>query len=256
MKLSLSPGARNGLATAFLLCCTAPLALMVKRHYGPTAARRFSAGTGAAILGQQVLVGMALKGRGAQTPESDRHVLNLVDVITLSRGVTGALITGLIASGVRHRRGFGGWLAWTALVYGAIVSDWLDGPIARRLGTSEVGAMFDIEADSWLTLCTSAAAVTWGGLPAYVLAPPIVRYLRLAALRPFVPYRQLVSGDPLWTRHVGMAQMTLFIAALAPFGGRATRVVVRIGTAPVVIGQLATLAFVSWRRIIGVSRHT
>ena len=66
--------------------------------------------------------------------------------------------------------------SWIALLYGAIVSDWLDGPIARRLGTSEVGAMFDIEADSWLTLCSSAAAVTWGGLPTYVVAPPIARF--------------------------------------------------------------------------------
>jgi phosphatidylglycerophosphate synthase len=255
MKLSLSPGARYGLVTAFLLCCTAPLALIVKRSYGPTAARRFCAGTGVTILGQQVLVAMALKGGGAQTLESDRHVLNPVDVITLSRGVTGALITGLIASGVRHRRGLAGWLAWTALLYGAIVSDWLDGPIARRLGASEVGAMFDIEADSWLTLCSGAAAVTWGGLPAYVVAPPIVRYLRLAALRPFVPYRQLVSGDPLWTRHIGMAQMTLFIAALAPFGGRATRRLVRTGALPVVMSQLASLAFVSWRRLTAASRQ-
>ena len=156
---------------------------------------------------------------------------------------------GLIASGVRHRRGLAGWLGWIALIYGAIVSDWLDGPIARRLGTSEAGAMFDIEADSWLTLCSSAAAVTWGGLPAYVVAPPIVRYIRLAALRRYSPYRQLVSGDPLWTRHIGMAQMTLFIAALAPFSGRATRLLVQIGTLPVVVGQLASLVLVSWRKM-------
>ncbi len=251
-----TPCAQFGSVTAFLLGCTVPLASIVKRRYGPTAARRFGAATGAAILGQQVLVGMALECRVAQTRESNRHRLNLVDVITLSRGVTGAVMTGLIVSGVRHRRGMAGWLAWIALVYGAIVSDWLDGPIARRLGTSEVGAVFDIEADSWLTLCSGAAAVTWGGLPAYVVAPPILRYLRLAALRPFVPYRQLVSGDPLWTRHIGMAQMMLFIAALAPFGGRATRLLVRIGTPPVVISQLASLAFVSWRKITAASRPT
>jgi hypothetical protein len=65
-----------------------------------------------------------------------------------------------------------------------------------------------------------------------------------------------VSGDPLWTRHIGMAQMTLFIAALAPFGGRATRRLVRIGTPPVVMSQLASLAFVSWRKLTGVSRQT
>src|SRR2546423_14518879 len=130
-----------------------------------------------------------------------------------------------------------------------MVSDWLDGPIARRLGTSEVGAMFDIGAGSWLTLWGSGAAVTWGDLPAYVVAPPVARYVRIAALRPWVPYRHLVSGDPLWTRHVGMAQMMLFIAALAPFGGRATRLLVKIATPLVVAGQLLTLAVVSWRKM-------
>jgi phosphatidylglycerophosphate synthase len=200
-----------------------------------------------ALVGQQVLVALALKRNRER--DGSRHRLTLVDAITLSRGGTGALMTGLIASGVRDRRGPAGWLGWIALLYGAIVSDWLDGPIARRLGTSEVGAMFDIEADSWLTLCSSAAAVTWGGLPAYVVAPPVARYVRIAALRRWVPYRNLVSGDPLWTRHVGMAQMMLFIAALAPFGGRATRFLVKIATPSVVAGQLYTLAVVSWRKM-------
>lgn len=233
-----------GLVTAFLLGCTLPLGLIVKRRYGGAAAWRFGAGTTAALLGQQALVGLALKRR---------HRLSLVDGITLSRGATGALMIGLIASRVRDRRGPAGWLSWMALLYGAIVSDWLDGPIARRLGTSEAGAMFDIEADSWLTLCSSAAAVTSGGLPAYVVAPPVARYVRLAALRRWVPYRQLVSGDPLWTRHIGMAQMMLFIAALAPFGGRATRILVKIGAPLVVSSQLFVLAFVSWQKMNAVS---
>lgn len=249
-----SPEARFAAASAFLLGGAIPLTWIVNRRYGPAAARRFGAGMGTALLGQQALVSLALKRPIPESHRSMRHRLSLVDVITLSRGGTGALMTGLIVSGVRHRRGMAGWLAWIALVYGAIASDWLDGPIARRFGTSEVGAMFDIEADSWLTLCSSAAAVTWGGLPSYVLVPPALRYLRIAGLRPFVPYRQLVSGDPLWTRHIGMAQMTLFIAALAPFGGRATRLLVRIGTPLVVISQLASLAFVSWRKIMAASR--
>jgi phosphatidylglycerophosphate synthase len=239
-----TPWARYGLVSAFLLGLTVPLTTMMNRRYGSVAARRFGAGMGGALVGQQLLVGLALR----------RHRLSLVDVLTLSRGGTGAVLTGLIASGVRRRRGLAGWLGWIALIYGAIVSDWLDGPIARRLGTSKVGAMFDIEADSWLTLCSSAAAVTWGDLPGYVVVPPLARYLRLAALRPYVPYRELVSGDPLWTRHIGMAQMTLFIAALAPFGGRATRLVVRIGTPFIVVGQLGTLAVVSWRKITAVRR--
>jgi phosphatidylglycerophosphate synthase len=250
----LSSWGRYGLVTALLFGSTFPLTSIVKRRDGPAAARRFRAGTSAALVGQQALVGLALSRAIQDGPGANRHRLSLVDALTLSRGGTGAVMIGLIASGVRRRRGATGWLGWLALIYGAIVSDWLDGPIARRLGTSEIGAMFDIEADSWLTLCSSAAAVTWGGLPAYVVAPPLARYLRLAALRRYVPYQALVSGDPLWTRHIGMAQMTLYIAALAPFSGRATRILVWIGTPFVVISQLASLAFVSWRKLTAVSR--
>jgi phosphatidylglycerophosphate synthase len=249
----LTPLVRYGLVTAFLLGGTVPLTSMMNRRHGPAAARRFSAGMSAALIGQQALVGLALR-RSVQPPGSNPHRLSLVDTLTLSRGATGAVITGLIASGAGRRRDLTGWLGWSALLYGAIVSDWLDGPIARRLGTSKAGAMFDIEADSWLTLCSSAAAVSWGSLPAYVVAPPVVRYLRLAALRRHISYRELVSGDPLWTRHIGMAQMALFIAALAPFSGRTTRLVVRIGTPFVVISQLASMALMSWRKMTAVSR--
>src|ERR1700736_5756884 len=240
--------------TAFLLSCTVPLGWIVRRPYGRRAAWRFGVGMGAALLAQQGLVGLALWRNGSRARR--RHAISLVDAFTLSRAAAAALLVGVLTSGIGDRRGRAGWLGWIALLYGAIVSDWLDGPIARRRGTSEVGAVFDIEADSWLTLCSSAAAVSWGRLPAYVVAPPIIRYLRLAALRPFVPYRQLVSGDPLWTRHIGMAQMTLFIAALAPFGGRATRLLVRIGTPPVVMSQLASMGFMSWRKMAAVSRPT
>jgi len=46
-----------------------------------------------------------------------------------------------------------------------------------------------------------------------------------------------------------MAQMMLFIAALAPFGGRLTSFLVRLGAPVVVISQLLTLAVVSWRKL-------
>src|ERR1700674_1752784 len=55
-----------------------------------------------ALLGQQVLVALALKRRTER--DGSRHRLTLVDGITLSRGATGALMIGLIASGVRHGR--------------------------------------------------------------------------------------------------------------------------------------------------------
>src|SRR5438309_5888192 len=56
-----------------------------------------------ALIGQQLLVALAL--RRNREHDGSRHRLTLVDAITLSRGGTGALMAGLIASSVRDRRG-------------------------------------------------------------------------------------------------------------------------------------------------------
>jgi len=151
--------------------------------------------------------------------------------MTLSRGLAAAVLVGLVVSGVRHRSGLAGWLGWVSMVYGSIVCDWLDGPIARRLGmTSELGARLDLESDSWLTLASASYATTWGGLPAYCVAAPLARYaLLMAALRK-IPYEQVYADEPVWARPFGIAQMALFTAATAPFGGGVTRCAVRLAT--------------------------
>lgn len=215
---------------------------MMRRRYGPAAGRRFGMGMGSGLLAQQTAVGVALRG-GAQ---QEAHDLGLVDLMTLTRGGSAAILAGLVASGVRDRPGPSGRLGWLALLFGAILCDWLDGPLARRFGGSETGAMLDIEADSWLTLCSSVAGIAWGGLPSYVMVAPLARYgMLLAALRR-MPYRDIHGGDPSWVRRVGMAQMMLFIASLAPFGGRATNAAVRI-VAPVVAPLALGSLLLQWR---------
>jgi phosphatidylglycerophosphate synthase len=151
--------------------------------------------------------------------------------MTLSRGFAAAVLVGLVASGVRHRTGLAGWLGWISLLYGSIVCDWLDGPIARRLGmTSELGALLDLESDSWLTLAAASSASAWGGLPGYCMSAPLARYaLLLAALRK-IPYEQVYVDEPAWARPFGIAQMALFTASMAPFGGAGTRRAVRLAT--------------------------
>jgi phosphatidylglycerophosphate synthase len=119
-------------------------------------------------------------------------------------------------------------MGWLALLYGAILCDWLDGPIARHRGTSELGALLDREADSWLTLCAAGAAVGWGELPAMVAFAPLLRYVLLFEALRTTPYAALHADDPRWVRHLGIVQMLLFIAALAPFGGRTTSRLVRL----------------------------
>jgi len=167
------PGRLAVISIGLLAASVAP-ALAMRRGYGSKAGARFAAGSALATLAQQSLVGIAAARKNAS--------LTAVDAMTLSRGVASAVLVGLLTSGVRRRNGLAGWLGWGSLVYGSIVCDWLDGPIARRLGaTSELGALLDLESDSWLTLTSASSATTWGGLPALCMAAPLARYALLAA---------------------------------------------------------------------------
>jgi phosphatidylglycerophosphate synthase len=170
--------------------------------------------------------------------------LSLVDLMTLTRGLAAAVLVGLVASGTRDRTGLAGWTGWLAVFGGSVLCDWLDGPMARHLGTSAAGEVFDLEADSWLTLSTAAAAAAWGGVPGYCLAAPGIRYILLGRALRHLPYRQVFASEPRWARWSGIAQMMVFTAALAPFGGRLTRGAVRLAApivAPMQLGVLLVL---------------
>jgi len=165
------------------------------------------------------------------------------DALTLTRGLCGALLAGLVASGQRERASPIGWLGFLVTLGGAAVSDWLDGPLARRHGPTRLGAALDIEADSWLTVWAAAAAGMWGGLPRWCLAAPLLPYLHpLRALR---AGRLPVGGGPWWVRVTGTAQMALFLAALAPTGPRlpprALRAVAAVVGVAQAVAQLALL---------------
>jgi phosphatidylglycerophosphate synthase len=141
-----------------------------------------------------------------------------------------------------------GWLGWISLVYGSIVCDWLDGPIARRLGmTSELGALLDLESDSWLTLTSASSAATLGGLPAFCMAAPVGRYAVLMAALRTIPYEKVFADEPRWARPLGIAQMALFTAATAPFGGSGTRAAVRLA-APIIAPLQLLGMFFLYRR--------
>jgi phosphatidylglycerophosphate synthase len=227
---------RLALITAGLLAASLPPTAGLWRRYGRRVGSRFAFGAGATILTQQSLVGMAASRRGAR--------LTPVDAMTLSRGLAAAMLVGLVVSGVRHRSGLAGWLGWISLVYGSIVCDWLDGPIARRLGmTSELGALLDLESDSWLTLTSASSAATLGGLPAFCLAAPLARYAVLMAALRNIPYARVFADEPAWARPFGIAQMALFTAATAPFGGAGTRAAVRLAAPIIAPAQLLGMFF-------------
>jgi phosphatidylglycerophosphate synthase len=234
---------RLALISAGLVAATVPASAGMWHRYGRAAGVRFAGGSLAAVLTQQTLVAAAATRKRAR--------LTPVDAMTLSRGLAAALLAGLLASGVRHRSGLAGWMGWCSVVYGSIVCDWLDGPIARRTGaTSDLGALLDLESDSWLTLAAGASASAWGGLPAYCLAAPVVRYVLLFMALRKLPYSEIYKEEPPWARQTGIAQGALFTAALAPFGGRATRFALRVA-APVVAPLQLMVMLLLYRRLRG-----
>ena len=121
------------------------------------------------------------------------------NALTLTRAGAAAMACGTAFSGW-GRRG-----TLVALLLGCTVCDWLDGPLARRLGPTRLGAVLDLEADSWLTLWGAAAAVRVGGVPAVSLLPPALRYPLSAGSRP---------GTRPWQRAAGVAQMVVIATGL------------------------------------------
>ena len=112
-----------------------------------------------------------------------------------------------------------------AVFVAAVISDWLDGPLARRGGQSAHGARFDLEADSLLTLGAAVAAVRRGA-PLIVLVGPIARYVMAPAT---------ARDEVRWDRLTGVAQMALLGAVIA-------RLPARWASIPVTAARCAALA--------------
>ncbi len=154
------------------------------------------------------------------------RLLTPANVLTLSRAGAAALM----AAAAAKRQVSAG--AWTAALAGATAADWIDGALARRTRTdSTLGALLDIEADSWLTLWCAIAAFRAGHLPGWCLLAPVLRYLTAGADR---------HAPAAWQRAAGAAQMGVLIGALSPFGG--LRAAARRGAPLAVAAQLAALA--------------
>ncbi len=215
--------------------------LVLWRTYGLRLAFRYLAGLILALAVQRVCLSAMMRKTGAQDA-------SLADVLTLSRATTGAVLAGLVVSGIRDRVGRAGRLSWWMILLGATICDWLDGPLARRVGATQLGSALDIEADSWLTLWSAASAVAWGDLPRWCLLPPILRYLDplFDLRRGKLPH----GGGPWWSRMTGTAQMLLFLTALAPVNRRWRQRTLSLAALPVSGGQCITIVVLLARKML------
>jgi phosphatidylglycerophosphate synthase len=168
-----------------------------------------------------------------------REPFTFADALTRGRFASGTMLVALAIAGFTARVTLCGGIVWGIALLAATLLDWLDGPVARRVGPTRVGGALDIEADSWLTLSTAVAAIVWGGLPWWILAPPLLRYIH--------PVRAWLAGDlpagggPWWARITGVAQMALLLAALAPAEGDARDAILSAAAYPIVGAQLLAL---------------
>jgi phosphatidylglycerophosphate synthase len=212
----------SAVGVAAILAAAAPLAV----RYGARSAARFASVALGAFGIQQAAVQTALSRALVDEP----HHLDAVDALTLSRGLCAAIVAGAATSGVRDRRGYVGRLAWPLALCGATLTDWIDGPLARRRrrGPSRLGRVLDLELDSWLTLATALAAARLGTLHPLCLVTPSLRY---AAMLTPLSYEDLFAvGKTDRARNLGITQMTLALAAFAPFAGSATVRLARIAS--------------------------
>lgn len=216
--------------------------IVIGRSYGLRSTIRYLAGLTLALTIQRIFLSAMMRKTGARQA-------SLADILSLSRAAIGAVLAGLVASGIRDRTGMAGRLSWSMILLGATGLDWLDGPLARRAGTSRLGGVLDIEADSWLTLWSAASALAWGDLPRWCLLPPILRYLDplVDLYRGKLPH----GGGPWWSRLTGTSQMVLFLTALAPLNGQWRKQALAVVTLPVSGAQGAAIIVLLARKIQG-----
>ena len=113
-------------------------------------------------------------------------------------------------------------IAWPLALSGSTLTDWIDGPLARRRGRgpTRLGRVLDLELDSWLTLATTFAGARLGTLHALCLITPLLRYLAVGSGTSYEDVHTVGKSDR--ARNLGIIQMTLALASFAPFAGART----------------------------------
>jgi phosphatidylglycerophosphate synthase len=224
------------------LMVAVPTTLAIWRTYGLKCTIRYVSGLTFALAAQRAFISAMIRKIGDEQA-------TLADALTLSRAASAAVLAGLVASGIRDRKGMAGWMGLLMPLLGATATDWLDGPLARCAGPTRLGGVLDIEADSWLTLWSAAGAVAWGNLPRLCLLPPIIHYLEplLALMQGKLPK----GGGPWWYRVTGTGQMVLFFVALTPIEFRKRKQLLTAVALAVSSAQCAAILFHLTRKLRG-----
>jgi phosphatidylglycerophosphate synthase len=192
----------------------------------------------ASFLVQQLLIAQALTRRDDGQPGD----LDAVDALTLSRGLGASIVAAAALAGRRDRRSYAAKIAWPLALVGSTLTDWIDGPLARRRGRgpTRLGRLLDLELDSWLTLATTFAGTRLGSLDYLCLITPSLRYLAMASPISYDDVHSVGKSDR--ARNLGITQMTLALASFAPFAGAATTNLARVASLVLVPIHVAALA--------------
>ncbi|HYA98764.1 MAG TPA: hypothetical protein VED37_00955 [Ktedonobacteraceae bacterium] len=89
----------------FSLLVAIPTIIIIWRFYGLLKAVRYMIGLSLALMTQRVFISAMIHLIGTERS-------SLADALTLSRGANGAVLAGLVTSGIRDRKGIAGWIAW------------------------------------------------------------------------------------------------------------------------------------------------
>jgi phosphatidylglycerophosphate synthase len=235
---TLSQGNLTNSVPLIELMIAVPTTLIIWRAYGLRSTLRYLIGFTLALVAQRAFLLTMIRKIGYEST-------SLAEALTWSRATNGAVLAGLVTSGIRDRKGIAGRCGWLMPLLG--VTDWLDGSLARRAGLTRLGAVLDIEADSWLTFWSAAGSVAWGNLPRWCLLPPIIHYLDplLVLKRGKLPQ----GGGPLWYRMIGASQMALLIGALAPINWLWRKQILTAISLPICIGQCTAIIILLARKL-------
>lgn len=135
--------------------------------------------------------------------------LGPADLITLARGVLTCALAALVADSFVHDPEVA---VLVSLAVVALVSDAVDGLVARRTGPSAFGARFDGEVDALLILVLSVYVAEAG--PRWVLAIGLARYAFGAAVW-ILPWMRRELPSRFWRKVVTAAQGIALTAAAA-----------------------------------------